>query len=180
MGIAIKVLPGESNSFDCLHHQLHLSKPLPLGGGDSIFISLSEETDTERSPVGIRILAVSTHIKNPELWKRDENYLSKKKELETAILSELVMAFPWFHLDKIVFSSSASPVTWQTWTGRKSGRVGGLPASYFFNPFKYPSPLTTIPGLYRTGDTAYPGQGIPAVVLGGMNLAERILEKKRG
>ncbi len=180
MGVAIQLTKEEQKSLNCLHHQIHLAEPLPYGGGTSIFVSISHPEDRERSQNGIQILAISTHIENPESWVRDELYQAKKKEIEQIILKRLEAIFSWFELKKIVFSSSATPVTWKTWTGRKWGRVGGLPSSYFFNPFFYPSAITPISGLYRTGDTVYPGQGIPAVVLGGLHLALRILEKKRG
>lgn len=86
----------------------------------------------------------------------------------------------WFQKDKIQFQHSATPVTWQTWTGRKWGRVGGIPSSYFFNPFRMISNRSEDPDFLLTGDTVYPGQGIPAVVLGGLHVVEQFFARKRG
>ncbi|MBM9548500.1 FAD-dependent oxidoreductase [Leptospira sp. 201903074] len=181
MGLAIQTDPLDlSIASECLHHQIHLRKPLPYGGGNSIFLSLSHLDDPIRSPNGIRILSVSTHIGNPEFWVRDALYQEKKKKLETIILQTLQAEFPWFQKEKILFLHSATPVTWQTWTGRKFGRVGGIPSSYFFNPFRMIRNCSEDPNLLLTGDTVYPGQGIPAVVMGGLNAVEQYFDRKRG
>ncbi|MCW7481269.1 phytoene desaturase family protein [Leptospira kanakyensis] len=180
MGIAIQTNPSEEwTKTDCLHHQIHLKDVLPYGGGNSLFLSLSHPEDPIRSPKGIRILSISTHIENPESWIRDVSYPEKKKKIESIIIQTLVEKFPWFQKDKILFLHSATPVTWKTWTGRKFGRVGGIPNSYFSNPFKMLSNRSEDPNLLLTGDTVYPGQGIPAVVLGGLHVVEQFLARKR-
>ncbi len=177
MGIAMEAdLAGE----ECLHHQIHLSEPIPFGGGDSIFVSISHKDDLVRSKDGIRILSISTHLSDPETWNRkDPDYQIKKRQIEAIVIAALSDTFPWFQKNKIAFQHSATPVTWQTWTGRKFGRVGGIPSSYFSNPFRYLSSLSGIPNFYLTGDTVYPGQGIPAVCIGGINLANRLIRTKR-
>lgn len=181
LGIAIQTDPSEASILsECLHHQIHLTKTLPYGGGNSIFLSLSHPEDPIRSPNGIRILSLSTHIENPELWVRDGSYQKKKKELESILLQTLEEEFSWFQKEKIKFQHSATPVTWQTWTGRKWGRVGGIPSSYFFNPFRMISNRSEDPDFLLTGDTVYPGQGIPAVVLGVLHAVEQFFARKRG
>lgn len=181
MGIAIQTNPSEEwTRTECLHHQIHLKTTLPYGGGNSIFLSLSHPEDPIRSPNGIRILSISTHIENPESWNRDVSYLEKKKRMESIVIQTLEEKFSWFQKEKIIFQHSATPVTWKTWTGRKFGRVGGIPNSFFSNPFKMLSNRSEDPNLLLTGDTVYPGQGIPAVVLGGLHAVEQFLERKRG
>jgi C-3',4' desaturase CrtD len=178
LGIAIRA---DIKDEKCLHHQIHVNHHLPHGGGQSIFVSLSHEEDSIRTKNGIRILSISTHIQEPEKWERKSNeYLIQKEELTNSILSVLKNTFEWFDKDQIVSFHAATPATWFTWTGRKNGRVGGIPTSFFRNPFRYLSPISKISNLYLTGDTIYPGQGIPAVCLGGMNLANRmLLDKER-
>ncbi|MCW7494468.1 NAD(P)/FAD-dependent oxidoreductase [Leptospira sp. 2 VSF19] len=181
MGIAIQTNPTEEwTKTECLHHQIHMKNALPFGGGKSIFLSLSHPEDSIRSPNGIRILSISTHIANPESWIRDDFYPEKKKRMESIVIQTIEEKFPWFQKDKILFRHSATPVTWKTWTGRKFGRVGGIPNSFFSNPFKMLSNRSEDPSLLLTGDTVYPGQGIPAVVLGGLHAVEQFLERKRG
>lgn len=181
MGIAIQVGSlKHSLQKECLHHQIHMDVSLPHGGGRSVFVSLSHPDDTLRSKDGIRILSVSTHLENPENWKRDKDYQIRKKEIESQILSTLEKNFDWFKLQNILFYHSATPVTWQTWTGRKWGRVGGIPSFYFLNPFRMVSNRSEDPTVLLTGDTVYPGQGIPAVVLGGLNAVEQFESRKFG
>lgn len=181
MGIAIEVEMDQSTWKDgCLHHQIHLEQALPYGGGHSVFVSLSHPEDLIRTKNRTRILSISTHIANPETWKRDTSYPKRKKDIESIIISALEKTFPWFLREKIVFTHSATPVTWRTWTGRKWGRVGGIPSSYFFNPFRMVSNRSEDPNLLLTGDTVYPGQGIPAVVLGGLHAVEQFYMRKRG
>ncbi|TGM54771.1 FAD-binding protein [Leptospira biflexa] len=181
MGIVVQVgTENESLASECLHHQIHLPEDLPYGGGKSVFVSISHPKDTVRTKDGSYTLSLSTHIKDPEVWKRDKDYPAKKKEIESILISVLEKEFDWFQREKILFSHSATPVTWQTWTGRKFGRVGGIPSSYFFNPFRMVSNRSEDPSLLLTGDTVYPGQGIPAVVLGGLNAVEQFYGRKRG
>ncbi|TGK84609.1 FAD-binding protein [Leptospira noumeaensis] len=181
MGIAIQTGPSDTSlTSECLHHQIHLEKNLPYGGGKSVFLSLSHSEDPIRSQNGVRILSLSTHIENPELWIRDEFYKNKKKEIESILIDTLKNQFSWFKNGKVLFLHSATPVTWKTWTGRKFGRVGGIPSSYFLNPFRMIANQSEDPNLLLTGDTVYPGQGIPAVILGGLNVAEQFLARKRG
>lgn len=174
MGIVVdaKGIPKE-----VLHHQVHVGE-LPFGGGNSIFLSLSAPEDSKRCKADERVIALSTHLKNPETWNRKSpDYQEKKRALQEVIYNRLETVLPWFRRSGIRFASTASPATWQTWTGRKFGRVGGIPARYFFNPFRYLGPIGPSQGLYLTGDTVYPGQGIPAVVLGGLHLWERLRKR---
>ncbi len=176
MGVAIRWKDATYPSV--LHYQIHLEEPLPYGGGSSVFVSLSHPQDKIRSSHGSLVLSISTHIEDPDVWIRDENYQKKKGEIEERILQALSKNLNWFERSLILFKHGATPITWKTWTGRKSGRVGGIPSFYYLNPFRYiPNRLD---GIYLTGDTVYPGQGIPAVVLGGQLAAERYLERKRG
>lgn len=175
MGIVIPIQPNDFPK--SLHHQIHLQEKLPLGGGHSVFVSFSHPKDSVRSKAGEFVLSISTHIENPETWNRGADYREKKQILEKKILEALSETFLWFDPQNILAKHSATPVTWKTWTGRKFGRVGGIPSFYFQNPFGFiPQELD---GLYLTGDTVYPGQGIPAVVLSGTQVALRIKQRKR-
>ena len=68
----------------------------------------------------------------------------------------------------------ATPVTWENWVYRKDGRVGGIPQSMDRSLVDWPLTEPPFAGLYQCGDTSYPGQGIPGVTLGGINVYYRI------
>lgn len=168
-----------------IHYQFHLESPLSFGGGKSIFVSCSHIEDTHRilnpsllqipANTKILVMSISTHLESPESWSRkDIDYKKKKETIQEEILNALEKNWKGFHKENIIHIHSATPATWETWTGRYQGRVGGIPGSYFHNPFQFPSPITPMPGFYCLGDTVYPGQGIPAVILGACNLYHRL------
>lgn len=162
-----------------LHHQFHIPGGLPEGGGESFFVSISDTEDKDRAPLGTRVLSISTHIKDPESWDRkSREYQVRKLQITEAILSHLEKHWLGFDRKNILEIQSASPGTWEVWSGRKWGRVGGIPADQISTPFSYPSPIFSEPGIYGLGDTFYPGQGIPGVVLGALNLSERLKNSK--
>ena len=62
------------------------------------------------------------------------------------------------------------PRTFRFFTGRENGLVGGVPHTLKRNLFTMPKYRTPLPDVYLVGDTVYPGQGVPAVVLGALHL----------
>ncbi|MBK6680713.1 MAG: hypothetical protein IPG53_12120 [Ignavibacteriales bacterium] len=70
-----------------------------------------------------------------------------------------------------------TPVTFEKYTGRFRGLVGGVPHSVKNNLLKMNSGVTPFKNFYNTGDTVFPGQGTVAVTIGASNLVTRILDK---
>ncbi len=70
---------------------------------------------------------------------------------------------------------SGTPSTYEFYTGRFNGFVGGIPHSVKKNLLRMPPNKTPFTNLYMVGDTVFPGQGIPAVVLGALNTVNRII-----
>ena len=69
---------------------------------------------------------------------------------------------------------TASPRTFERWTGRPLGRVGGVPRrAGWGNYFGLRRPAVA-PGLFLVGDSIFPGQSTLATALGGYKLAERL------
>ena len=159
-----------------LHHQIHLPKDsqIPIIGAKSIFISMSERGDTMRSPDGMRTLNLSCHC-NAEAWfEKGEVYDEHKAEVQDFILNYLHTHFPGFKKEAVTLAFSATPVTWQKWVNRKYGRVGGIPQEMGRSLIDWTPAETPMAGLFLCGDTVYPGQGIPGVTLGGINVYYRI------
>jgi phytoene dehydrogenase-like protein len=67
-----------------------------------------------------------------------------------------------------------TPVTWENYTQRLDGFVGGIPHDVARPLFMLPPNQTPFEGLYMIGDSAFPGQGMPAVMLGAWNTVARI------
>ena len=164
------------------HHQLHVAQPPDWMASRSIFVSMSESGDTERSPQGKRVLNVSTHTK-PDFWynlpSRDA-YESKKQAAEHFVLKFLNAHFPGFATTNVDTIFTGTPLTWENWVYRKSGRVGGIPQSMHRSLMDWTPAEPPFDGFYLCGDTVFPGQGIPGVTLSGINVyyrAKRNLKK---
>jgi phytoene dehydrogenase-like protein len=64
-----------------------------------------------------------------------------------------------------------TPVTFQRFTRRAWGWVGGFPRTTLTRAW---GPRLA-PGLWLVGDSVFPGQSVPAVALGGMRVARSLL-----
>jgi C-3',4' desaturase CrtD len=179
MGIVIfDLLPHSAT----LHHQVILPSGtvVPYCDSHSIFVSISAKNDSLRAPDGYRVLAISTHAAQPQQWfnlPKDE-YLKRKAVVVEFILSQLESQLPGFNRTTIVYSTDSSPKTWQDWLNRKDGTVGGIPQDINRPLYEMLGPYSGIDNLLLCGDTIYPGQGIPGVVLGGLLTSNRILKGK--
>ncbi len=154
-----------------LHHQIHSNVEVPVCGSHTIFVSLSQRGDTMRAPDGGRVLNVSTHTPTEPWFDIDEATYEERKQIVTERILELMRdSLPGFKDAEVKLATSASPSSWESWVGRHKGRVGGIPQSMDRALWDWTPNETHIPGLYLCGDTTYPGQGIPGVTLGGINV----------
>ncbi len=167
MGIAInkeinKILPA-------IHHQIHLEKPLSYINADSIFISLSHPNDLTRSDLPAHtVISVSTHIANPQ-----QNNILDKSIIEQEIFDVLIKK-DFFQKENVVYYHSSTQKSWEKWTNRKYGFVGGYPQFFGIKPWEMVEARLDGNGAYLCGDTAYPGQGIVGVCLGGIIAFEKM------
>jgi len=171
MGIVTK----DSYPFDfTLHHQLHLDRPMSMTGADSLFVSMSARDDLKRAPKGYRTLNISCHT-DTDGWFNlgEQRYDTVKEAVEQEIISILREKLPGFDASGVVERFGSTPVTWQNWVYRHKGRVGGIPQSMNRSLLDWTPAQSPYPGFYLCGDTIYPGQGIPGVTLGGINVYYR-------
>jgi phytoene dehydrogenase-like protein len=153
--------------FNVLHYQVHVGKEEGLKEG-SIFISLSHPDDVLRCPAGHTVASVSTHIPAGTYI-----HLEEKLRLETAVLKKLkelgiIDSEP-------IYVHSASVGAWEAWTGRAFGSVGGYPQRAETLPWQMNGARTASSRVFLAGDTVYPGQGIPGVVLSGIIAAQKVI-----
>lgn len=165
-----------------LHHQLILPEgtSLPEAGSRSVFVSLSAKDDRLRCEAGQRVLAISTHAAQPQSWMPEQQskhaYRERKERVTEAIINVLQAQLPGFDTSKVLYQTESTPHSWQKWTLRHQGTVGGIPQSMSRPLYKWLGAKSApAKGFYLCGDTVYPGQGVPGVVLGGLLAAERIL-----
>ncbi|MGQ9806825.1 MAG: phytoene desaturase family protein [Chlorobiales bacterium] len=171
MSLAVKnMLPDDLT----LHHQFILDEKIPFCDSDSFFVSLSMPDDFERQPKGTRLLAISTHT-HVERWvEPNPNYDAEKAHVAEFILDALEQKLDGFKKSDVIFKNISTPKSWQDWTQRRFGRVGGIPNTMSKKVWELVGSQTPFKGLYLVGDTVYPGQGIAGVCLSGQNAVYRI------
>ena len=173
-GISAELLPDLAAN----HHQIIRDGSQPLGETNSIFISISDSADTTRAPVGMRAVNISTHTDTNAWWqlRNDPNgkgaYEERRALYVEKMLDSAEKAIPNFR-SAIQFSLPATPITYQQWTGRPQGMVGGFPQKSILQAR---GPQTGIPNLWLVGDSVFPGQSTAGVTLSGLRVAASLLK----
>ena len=143
----------------------------------SLFVSISIEND-KRAPVGMATLIASIFVDIDEWSNLDsQSYKSKKniiaKKIITIINNQLGLPeTSWTHQEL------STPRSFERWTGRPGGIVGGLgqhPSQ--FGPFGLSS-RTSLKGLWLCGDSIYPGEGTAGVSQSSMMVVRQLMERK--
>jgi len=153
---------------EALYHQVHDQKD------SSLFFSFSDKNDHIRSPFGEQVFSVSTHIKiqNMSNKKMDkESYLNEKKIFQERVEQALKtkMGIDHFKIDSV-----GTPQTFERFTKRHNGWVGGIPHRMSLPLWDYPAAQTPFKNFWRVGDTVFPGQGIVGVISGAKILYQMI------
>jgi C-3',4' desaturase CrtD len=151
-----------------LHAQILRDYDAKAGDGRDVFLSLSLPDDEEQAPRGWRALNVSTHTRLDD-WKdlSAGDYRSQKSEWRARLLEGVRVALPDFDAHA-KFVICATPSTWESYTHRFSGGVGGFALT------RNRANLRAIgsrvaSGLWCIGDSVFPGQGTVAAALSGFN-----------
>lgn len=165
--LQLGILFRSNQSFDCLHHQLHLPEEHQGSFGKSIFISISKQNDRLRAAEGCYVASVSTHVRLGKHLKDDRNVYQ-----ETVL--DILEKEGFLKREDILYQHVSGVHSWLQWTKRAFGFVGGFPQVKSIAPWQMASARLGN-GIYICGDSVYPGQGIPGVVLGGIIAAEKLL-----
>ena len=159
------------------HHQIILDHTKPLGEGNSVFISLSEAADEKRAPIGKRAATLSTHTAVAPWWQLRQAdsataYEERRQRYAEKLISAADRAIPGLS-QAITLCKPGTPVTFEFYTRRPYGMVGGFPQT---NIFKARGPKTGLPNLWLVGDSIFPGQSTAGVTLGGMRVATAVIQ----
>ena len=159
------------------HHQIIHDHKRPLGEGNSVFVSLSDAADSSRGPAGTHTATLSTHTAIQPWWDLRNNdnesaYLEKREAYAEKLLDGAEQAIPGLR-DAVQLCLPGTPVTFEFYTKRPLGMVGGFPQTSLFNAR---GPGTGISNLWLVGDSIFPGQSTAGVTLGGMRVATAVLQ----
>ncbi|MFO7539526.1 MAG: NAD(P)/FAD-dependent oxidoreductase [Chloroflexota bacterium] len=159
------------------HHQVIQDHTRPLGEGNSVFVSLSPAADRQRGPAGQRTATLSTHTDVDSWWRLRHTdraaYHARRNEYVEKMLAGAETAVPGLR-QAITLCLPGTPITFQFYTRRPQGMVGGFPQTSLFN---VRGPATGLPNLWLVGDSIFPGQSTAGVTLGGMRVAGAILKQ---
>ncbi|MEL7368153.1 MAG: FAD-dependent oxidoreductase [Myxococcota bacterium] len=156
------------------HLELVHDPSMPFIEGNHIFCSISGADESERAPAGLRTMTVSTHVPLAELR-------SLEPDGQAALVAEIQhrmrrtlhrMAPEW--IEAVEHDMTASPRTFERFTGRHLGYVGGIPRRVGLGHYRDIIPPAALPNLHLVGDTIFPGQSTLATAIGGVKLAERL------
>jgi phytoene dehydrogenase-like protein len=138
-------------------------------------MSLSPEWDQDRAPHGKRALTISTHTQLPPWWHLFYNDLEAYENRKLDYTERLLQA------GERVFNNlraaaelilPGTPITFQRFTRRAWGWVGGFPQTSLFRAWG--SRLTQ--GMWIVGDSIFPGQSVLAIMMGGLRVSQAIID----
>jgi phytoene dehydrogenase-like protein len=154
-----------------------------LAEAHSIFVSASKADEPGRAPEGLCAVTVSTHARAEQWFDAKErgnaDYAELKRVYTERVLDLFSEQFPSAR-EAVRSMTAATPVTWEHYTGRFHGCVGGYAQTSLF---KVRGPLTRFDNLMLVGDSIFPGQSLPGVVTGARRAVElvgRQAAKSRG
>lgn len=151
------------------HHVQVVQDPsAPFVEGNHFFCSVGDASEGERR------VTVSTHVPLRRLYALSP----EERGAYVAGIQERVRAGLRAHVpewaDAVSYALTASPRTFERFTGRARGCVGGIPRRRGLGHYLSMFPPTIAPGLHLVGDTMFPGQSTLAAALGGLRAAERV------
>lgn len=171
MAVKKEVIPDDTPLF----HQVMASDNMEEG--NHIFISLSKLGDTKRAPAYARTVNVSTHTSLDE-WKNlsKEAYEQKKQAYVEKMVQGVKHAFPAIE-EGMIQLLPGTPRTWETFTSRKNGMVGGYAQTNEQTLFRALSHRTNVNGLWICGDSVFPGASTVGVSMSGYHVYKSIRGK---
>lgn len=153
------------------YHQIHLSERPPWLHSSALFYSFSRPDDERRAAAGQQAVTVSGHVelKNAPL-KSASDYQQFKAQFQLLVTQNFQQHFHSYGASELLEFSVATPQTFERYTQRPQGRVGGQVHDISLPLFRFARGKTKIDGLYQVGDDTYPGGGVVGVVSGAQNL----------
>jgi phytoene dehydrogenase-like protein len=123
----------------------------------------------------MRTATLSTHTAVAPWWHLQNQdraaYEAQRQQYAARMIATAKGAIPGIG-QAIRLCLPGTPVTFQRFTRRPQGMVGGFPQESLFRAH---GPATGIPNLWLVGDSIFPGQSTAGVTVGGMRVATAVL-----
>ncbi len=166
--LAVEAPPGASAH----HFELVRDPSRPLVEGNHVFASVGGPQDLQAAD-GLRSVTVSTHVPLRTLREHPERgrYVAEIQARMEQTLREVGPAW----LAAPVHQMTGSPRTFERFTRRPEGAVGGVPRRAGLAQYRGLLDGPVAPGLWLVGDSVFPGQSALATAVGGVRAARQLL-----
>ena len=141
------------------------------GKPHSLFVSVSKEGDG-RAPVG-KATIIASEFTEATVWYGDQDYRTLKQKFTERAIAQLST---YFHLNDqtIIHIEAATPQTFERYTGRDRGIVGGVGMRVStFGPFGFAN-RTPLKNIWLVGDSTHPGEGTAGVSYSALTVVRQI------
>lgn len=161
------------------HLQLIADPTRPLVEGNHVFVSITAAADG-MAPVGLRSVTMSSHLAMDRLRAVDSaGRAGLVAEVQARMLATFrALAPEW--AEGIEVDHPASPRSFERFTARPEGLVGGIPRRAGLAAYRRLGPCRPAPGLWLVGDTVFPGQSALAATIGGLKAARDLIRRGPG
>jgi C-3',4' desaturase CrtD len=168
LGVKAEAIPP-----DCPPHlQFLFDYDGPIGENNSLFVSVSQPGDG-RAPAG-QATIIASSFTDLEQWQQPETYAQLKESYTEHAIARLGEYFT-LNPDTLVHQEAATPKTFEHFTARSLGQVGGIGQRVStFGPFGFAT-RTPLPNLWLVGDSTHPGEGTAGVSYSALTIVQQIL-----
>ncbi len=145
----------------------------PIAENNSLFVSVSRSGDG-RAPDGRATVIASSFTAVQQWYDCDEEGYRKMKENYTQEAISRLKGYFDLRPEHLVHVEAATPRSFETFTGRDRGIVGGIGQRVpTFGPFGFAT-RTPIANLWLVGDSTHPGEGTAGVSYSAMTAVRQI------
>ena len=142
-----------------------------IGENNSLFVSVSHEGDG-RAPTG-KATIIASSFTDTKAWANSGDYEGLKQRYAEEAIEKLGRYFT-LNSDTIVYQEAATPRTFEHFTARADGIVGGIGQRVpTFGPFGFAN-RTPVKNLWLVGDSTHPGEGTAGVSYSALTVVRQI------
>jgi C-3',4' desaturase CrtD len=143
-----------------------------IGENNSLFVSVSHSGDG-RAPTGSATIIASSFVDPNNWYGEDVDYAALKAEYTATAIAKLGTYFDLTPAN-IIVTEVGTPRTFERYTGRDRGIVGGIGQRVStFGPFGFGT-RTPVAGLWLVGDSTHPGEGTAGVSYSALTVVRQI------
>ncbi len=148
-----------------------------VGENNSLFVSVSHPGDG-RAPIDCATIIASSFVDGSKWYGEDVDYAAIKAEYTATAIAKLGQYFD-LTPEQILALEAGTPRTFERYTGRERGIVGGIGQRVStFGPFGFAT-RTPVKRLWLVGDSTHPGEGTAGVSYSALTVVRQIEVARR-